>query len=146
MIARRIREIGVYCEIHPFDADEQFIREFNPKGIIFSGGPETVTTEITPRIPEFMFELGCPLLGICYGMQAMTMQLGGQVKAGHKSEFGFARVDIHGHCALLREIDDHVDEQGVALLDVWMSHGDQVVQVPEGFTCTLYISHCNHAT
>lgn len=133
LIARRIREIGVYCEIHPFDMDEERIETFNPSGIILSGGPETVTELATPRAPNIVFELGCPLLGICYGMQTMAAQLGGNVAGATHREFGYARVEIHGHSPLLRDIEDHTSPQGIAQLDVWMSHGDKVTQLPAGF-------------
>lgn len=133
LIARRIREAHVYCELHPYDVDENFIREFNPQGVILSGGPASVTENDTPRAPQIVFELGVPVLGICYGMQTMAAQLGGQVENAKVREFGYAEVRARGHSALLREIEDRVDEQGQAFLDVWMSHGDRVTQLPPGF-------------
>lgn len=133
LIARRVREIGVYCELHPYDVSPTIIKAFKPSGIILSGGPETVTVETTPRISDVVFELRCPLLGICYGMQAIASQLGGDVSSSHHREFGYARLEVHGHSALLRDIEDHVTDSGIALLDVWMSHGDRVEVVPEGF-------------
>lgn len=133
LIARRIREAHVYCELHPYDVDENFIREFNPRGIILSGGPASVTQDDTPRAPQIVFELGVPVLGICYGMQTMAAQLGGQVENAKVREFGYAEVRARGHSALLREIEDRVDKQGQAFLDVWMSHGDRVTQLPPGF-------------
>lgn len=133
LIARRVREIGVYCELHPYDTEPEFIQEFAPNGIILSGGPETVTEQTTPRAADLVFELGCPVLGICYGMQTMAAQLQGEVESSQQREFGYAKVSIHGHSNLLKDIEDHIDEQGNALLDVWMSHGDKVTQLPAGF-------------
>lgn len=132
LIARRVREIGVYCEIFPFDVDEAQIKTFAPNGIILSGGPETVTLEQTPRAPQVVFQLGVPVLGICYGMQTMAQQLGGEVESSAKREFGFAKVQAHGHSALLKDIEDEF-AGGNSLLDVWMSHGDKVTQLPDGF-------------
>ncbi len=133
LIARRVREIGVYCEIHPWDCNADYIREFKPRGIILSGGPETVTESDTPRAPQIVFELGKPVLGICYGMQTMAEQLGGKVEAASHREFGYAQVRARGHSFLLRNIEDHASPEGFGLLDVWMSHGDQVTVLPPGF-------------
>ncbi|WP_077730317.1 glutamine-hydrolyzing GMP synthase [Methylocaldum sp. 14B] len=133
LIARRIREIGVYCEIHPYDCSEQFIREYQPQGIVLSGGPETVTLADTPRAPAMVFDLGVPVLGICYGMQTMAEQLGGRVEACTHREFGYAQIRAHGHSRLLYDIEDHTTPEGYGLLDVWMSHGDQVTALPAGF-------------
>ena len=133
LIARRIREIGVYCEIHPYDMDDAALKAFQPKAIILSGGPETVTAETTPRASNLVFELACPVLGICYGMQTMATQLGGQVESSDKCEFGYASIKLKAESLLLKNIEDHVSEQGESMLDVWMSHGDKVTQVPEGF-------------
>lgn len=133
LIARRVREIGVYCELHPYDMRDEDIQNFAPDGIILSGSPETVTLDQTPRAPTLIFELGCPILGICYGLQTMASQLGGVVESSPKKEFGYAQVAIHGHCRLLENIEDAVDEQNNACLDVWMSHGDKVVSLPPGF-------------
>jgi len=133
LIARRIREIGVYCEIHPYDCSEQFIREYQPRGIVLSGGPETVTLADTPRAPAIVFDLGVPVLGICYGMQTMAEQLGGRVEACTRREFGYAQIRAHGHSRLLSDIEDHTTPEGYGLLDVWMSHGDQVTALPSGF-------------
>jgi GMP synthase (glutamine-hydrolysing) len=133
LIARRVREIGVYCEIHPWDCDEGYIRAFKPRGIILSGGPETVTESDTPRAPSVVFELGVPVLGICYGMQTMAEQLGGKVEAASHREFGYAQVRARGHSILLRNIEDNASPEGFGLLDVWMSHGDQVTVLPPGF-------------
>jgi GMP synthase (glutamine-hydrolysing) len=133
LIARRIREIGVYCEIYSCDCSDDEIANFSPKGIILSGGPETVTSDETPRAPQSVFEQGVPVLGICYGMQTMTEQLGGKVEASDHREFGYAQVRAHGHSSLLKNIEDHTSEEGYGLLDVWMSHGDRVIALPEGF-------------
>lgn len=133
LIARRIRELGVYCEIHPCDCTDAFIREYAPRGVILSGGPESVTKTGTARAPEIVFSLGVPILGICYGMQTMAEQLGGKVEAVARREFGYAQVCAHGHSRLLRDIGDHTSPDGHGILDVWMSHGDQVTQLPQGF-------------
>ncbi len=133
LIGRRIRELGVYCEIHPFDWTAEQIRDFAPRGIVLSGGPRTVTADFTPRAPQVVFELGVPVLGICYGMQTMAAQLGGRVEPARKREFGYAQVKVKGHSRLLEGIEDHTTPDGEALLDVWMSHGDRVVEVPPGF-------------
>ncbi|MBS3965351.1 MAG: glutamine-hydrolyzing GMP synthase [Methylomonas sp.] len=133
LIARRIREIGVYCEIYACDSRDDDIKGFGAKGIILSGGPESVTRSDTPRAPRVVFELGVPVLGICYGMQTMTEQLGGKVESSEHREFGYAQVRAHGHSALLKDIEDHVSPEGHGLLDVWMSHGDRVVELPTGF-------------
>lgn len=133
LIARRVRETNVYCELHSFDVDAEFIRNFNPAGIILSGGPASVTEDETPRAPQIVFELGVPVLGICYGMQTMAAQLGGAVENALHREFGYAQLRAHGHSALLREIQDQINEQGHGLLDVWMSHGDKVTVLPDGF-------------
>ena len=134
LIARRVREIGVYSEIHAFDMAADAIKTFNPRAIILAGGPESVTEELTPRAPQMVFEMGVPVLGICYGMQTMATQLGGEVQASDEREFGYARVAVEGQSQLLEGIADHLDESGKALLDVWMSHGDKVTQMPQGFT------------
>jgi GMP synthase (glutamine-hydrolysing) len=133
LIARRVREIGVYCEIHPFDMDEDALRVFHPHGVILSGGPETVTGGDAPRAPQQVFELGVPVLGICYGMQTMAAQLGGKVENADHHEYGYAQVRARGHSRLLKDIEDHTSEEGYGLLDVWMSHGDRVVELPPAF-------------
>ncbi|MBM3372920.1 MAG: glutamine-hydrolyzing GMP synthase [Betaproteobacteria bacterium] len=133
LIARRVRELRVYCELHPCDASSDFIREFQPSGIILSGGPASVWEESTPRAPGAVFSLGVPVLGICYGMQTMAAQLGGRVEMGRVREFGYAEVRARGHTALLRDIQDRVNADGHGLLDVWMSHGDKVIEMPPGF-------------
>lgn len=142
LIARRIRELGVYCELHPYDMDETAIQQFNPKGIILSGGPETVTQDITPRAPQIVFKLNCPVLGICYGMQTMAAQLGGKVESSSRREFGYAQLELHGHSQLFDAIADQTDAKGDAILDVWMSHGDKVVKVPAEFTITARTANC----
>jgi GMP synthase (glutamine-hydrolysing) len=133
LIARRVREAGVYCEIYPWDIDFERIRDFGAKGFILSGGPESTLDKVKPEVPPVLFDLGLPILGICYGMQAMAQQLGGRVENVGKSEFGYARVRARGHTALLRDIEDEVNDEGHGLLDVWMSHGDRVAQLPTGF-------------
>ena len=133
LIARRVREAGVYCELHPCDMDTADIEAFKPNGVILSGGPETVTAEDTPRAPDLVFTLGVPVLGICYGMQTMAEQLGGKVENADHHEYGYAQVRARGHSALLKEIEDHTTPEGYGLLDVWMSHGDRVAEIPEGF-------------
>jgi len=133
LIARRVRELGVYCEIHPWDARDAAVTEFSPTGIILSGGPESVTQADAPAAPTAVFDAGVPVLGICYGMQTMAAQLGGKVEPGAVHEFGYAEVRARGHSQLLRDIDDRVNAEGHGLLDVWMSHGDRVVELPPGF-------------
>ncbi len=133
LIARRVREAGVYCEIHPSNYAADLIQAFNASGVILSGGPETVTSSDTPRAADVVFELGVPVLGICYGMQTMTQQLGGKVENADHHEYGYAQVRAHGHTQLLKDIEDHATGEGYGMLDVWMSHGDRVVQMPEGF-------------
>jgi GMP synthase (glutamine-hydrolysing) len=133
LIARRVREVGVYSEIHPWDASDEFIREFAPRGIILSGGPDTVTAADTGRAPTLVFNLGVPVLGICYGMQTMAAQLGGAVESARHREFGYAQVRARGHTRLLRDIEDHTTPEGYGMLDVWMSHGDHVTSLPQGF-------------
>jgi len=133
LIARRIREAGVYCELYAWDVSDEDIKAFKPKGIILSGGPETVTEDEAPVASNIVFELGVPVLGICYGMQTMAAQLGGKVENSDHHEYGYAKVRARGHTALLKDIEDHVTEEGYGILDVWMSHGDRVVDIPEGF-------------
>jgi GMP synthase (glutamine-hydrolysing) len=133
LIARRVRELGVYCEIHPWDIGDADVRAFGARGIILSGGPESVTQAGAPAAPAAVWDSGVPVLGICYGMQTMAAQLGGRVEPGEVHEFGYAQVRARGHSALLRDIEDRVDADGHGLLDVWMSHGDRVTQLPAGF-------------
>jgi len=133
LIARRVRETGVYSEILPWDIDDQSIIDFKAKGIILSGGPESAMLEDAPVAPQLVFDLGVPVLGICYGMQTMAQQLGGEVVSSSHREFGHAKVRARGHTELLKDICDVVTDEGHALLDVWMSHGDKVERMPEGF-------------
>ena len=133
LIARRLRETHVYCEIEPFDVDPEKIRAFAPKGIILSGGPESVTEGETPRAPDIVWTYGVPVLGICYGMHTMAAQLGGAVETGAVREFGYAEVRAHGHTPLFKGIQDRDNAEGHGLLDVWMSHGDKVTALPPGF-------------
>ena len=133
LIARRIREVGVYCEIRPWDTDETDIRAFVPSGIILSGGPESVTATDSPRAPDIVFALDVPLLGICYGMQTMAAQLGGVVEGSDTSEFGYAQIRRTAMGGLFADLADETDSSGRQLLDVWMSHGDKVSQLPPDF-------------
>lgn len=133
LIARRIREIGVYCEIYSCESSAAEIQNLAPKGIILSGSPESVTENHVLQAPQIVFEMGIPVLGICYGMQTMTQQLGGKVETSNHREFGYAQIRARGHSKLLNQIEDHLSPEGFGLLDVWMSHGDRVVELPEGF-------------
>ena len=133
LIARRIRELNVYCEIFPFDIDFKSINDFKANGIILSGGPNSVYEEKTPLAPKKIFNLDIPILGICYGMQTIVNQLGGKVQTSNKREFGYAEIRAHGHSKLLNEIQDKSNKNGHGLLDVWMSHGDKVTDLPKGF-------------
>jgi GMP synthase (glutamine-hydrolysing) len=144
LIARRVRELGVYCEIHPWDITDAEVRTFRPRGVILSGGPESVTDENPPRAPQAVFELGVPVLGICYGMQTMAQQLGGRVTPSREREFGYAEVTITAPSRLLGDLADRRTAAGEAQLDVWMSHGDRVEALPPGFTanaCTVTIPY-----
>ncbi|WP_163132499.1 glutamine-hydrolyzing GMP synthase [Agarivorans sp. Alg241-V36] len=146
LIARRIREIGVYCELWSWDVEEADIREFAPNGIILAGGPESVTENDSPRAPEYVFNAGVPVLGICYGMQTMSEQLGGAVIQGEgQREFGYAQVEVVAQSPLFKAIEDAVAPNGNALLDVWMSHGDKVSAIPEGFTTVAQTPSCEFA-
>ncbi|MGI8739268.1 MAG: glutamine-hydrolyzing GMP synthase [Gammaproteobacteria bacterium] len=133
LIARRVREAGVYCEILPWDGVGDALASSRLRGVILSGGPESATVEIPPRISPELFTRGVPVLGICYGMQAMAAQLGGRVEVSVKREFGYAQVRAHAHTRLLTDIEDHTSPEGYGLLDVWMSHGDRVSALPPGF-------------
>jgi GMP synthase (glutamine-hydrolysing) len=133
LIARRVREAGVYCELHPYDMSEEDIRAFDPKGIILSGGPESTTAADAPSAPPVVFELGVPVFGICYGMQTMAARMGGKVENADHHEYGYAQVRARGHTKLLKDIEDHLTPEGYGMLDVWMSHGDRVIELPEGF-------------
>ncbi len=155
LIARRVRELGVYCELRAFDMTDDEIRAFNPKGIILSGGPESVTEAGSPRAPESVFTLGVPVLGICYGMQTMAEQLGGRVEGSDIREFGYAEVTVESdlaqatnnsadtrHDAFFGDLHDRRNADGESLLDVWMSHGDKVVAIPDGFRITASTPSC----
>lgn len=141
LIARRVRESGVYCEMFAYDMSSDDIRAFNPKGIILSGGPESVYTNNSPKVPQAVFELGVPVLGICYGFQAMTVQLGGQVASGDVKEFGYAKIDIVQADRLLTDTQDAHNQS-----QVWMSHGDKVTQLADGFTVTSATPSCAFAS
>jgi GMP synthase (glutamine-hydrolysing) len=136
LIARRVRELGVYCEIHPWDMSDAQVRAFAPRGVILSGGPESVTAADPPRAPAVVFELGVPVLGICYGMQTMAQQLGGRVAPSSEREFGYAEVTVSGASRLLDQLEDRRNATGSCMLDVWMSHGDRVDALPPGFTAS----------
>tara|TARA_R110000823_G_scaffold115436_2_gene238087 strand:+ start:24363 stop:25940 length:1578 start_codon:yes stop_codon:yes gene_type:complete len=142
LIARRVREVGVYSEIRPWDVSEEDILAFHPQGIILSGGPESVVVAGSPRVPDCVFELGVPVLGICYGMQAMAEQFGGRVEGSPVSEFGYAQIRVVAESGLLHDIRDHIDGQGNGLLDVWMSHGDKVVELPPAFELVAETASC----
>lgn len=133
LIARRIREAHVYCEVHSCDVSDDFIKEFKPSGIVLSGSHMSAYEESTDRAPKAVFEIGVPVLGICYGMQTMAEQLGGKVENGAQREFGYAEVREHGHTKLLKNISDFTDKDGKSYLKVWMSHGDKVTEMPPGF-------------
>ena len=142
LIARRLRETHVYCEIHPYDVSDEFVRAFAPRGVILSGGPNSVTEGDTPRAPQAVWSLGVPVLGICYGMQTMAAQLGGSVEPGRVREFGYAEVRARGHSMLFDGIEDRRNDEGHGLLDVWMSHGDKVATLPPGFHVVGSSSAC----
>ena len=146
LIARRVREAKVFCEIHPYDVSDEFIRNYGAQGIILSGGPSSVTEGDTPRAPEIVFQLGVPVLGICYGMQTMAQQLGGKVMtaeaAGKSREFGYSEVRAHGHTSLLNDIADFYSPEGHGMLKVWMSHGDSVMELPAGFVKMASTASC----
>src|ERR1700759_2596598 len=133
LIARRVRELGVYSEIYACDVDNDAVKNFKPTAIIFSGGPESVYDVKGHAAPDVVFKLGVPVLGICYGMQTMASQLGGKVEPGKVREFGFAEVRARGRSKMLEGIQDRVEPDGKAYLEVWMSHGDKVTQLPPGF-------------
>lgn len=141
LIARRVRESGVYSEMHPFDMKDGDIKAFNPKGIILSGGPNSVYEEGSPRAPQIVFELGVPVLGICYGFQTMATQLGGSVMAGTVKEFGHAQIDVIVDDKLLNGLKDNN-----AKIQVWMSHGDKVASLPDGFITTSSTPSCAFAS
>lgn len=142
LIARRVREAHVYCEVHSCEVSDEFIRQFNPKGIILSGSHMSAYEEATDKAPAAVFELGVPVLGICYGMQTMAQQLGGRVGKGTQREFGYAEVRTHNNTKLLEGIEDFKNEDGESMLKVWMSHGDKVVEMPEGFKLMCSTPSC----
>ena len=145
LIARRIREIGVYCEILPYDLYPHFIEKFKPNGIILSGGPDTVSQTDSARAPDIVFELNIPILGICYGMQTMAIQLGGDARSAEKAEYGFAQIRARNHSSLLNNISDKINSDGHALLDVWMSHGIEVTKLPPEFKLIASTNNCEIA-
>jgi GMP synthase (glutamine-hydrolysing) len=142
LIARRIREANVYCEIHPADVGDDFVRAFGARGVVLSGSHMSAYEESTDRAPEAVFALGVPVLGICYGMQTMAQQLGGRVEGGHTREFGHAAVRARGHTRLLEGIEDQRNAEGHGLLNVWMSHGDKVTVLPPGFRLMASTDAC----
>ena len=145
LIARRVREIGVYCELWAWDVTPEQIQAFSPTGIILAGGPESVTENDSPRAPEYVYQAGVPVLGICYGMQTMAHQLGGAVESSEHKEFGYAAVEVITQSALFNQIEDKISDKGNALLDVWMSHGDKVSKLPEGFVALAQTPSCAYA-
>jgi GMP synthase (glutamine-hydrolysing) len=145
LIARRVREIGVYCELWSWDVTEEQIKGFNPTGIILAGGPESVTEENSPRAPEYVYQAGVPVLGICYGMQTMAEQLGGGVESSEHKEFGYASVELVCKSALFNNVEDSINPQGNGLLDVWMSHGDKVASIPNDFVKVAQTPSCAYA-
>jgi GMP synthase (glutamine-hydrolysing) len=142
LIARRVREIGVYCELVPYDVNSYFIEKFNPSGIILSGGPDTVSQNDSARAPNVVFDLKVPILGICYGMQTMAVQLGGEAKSSKKPEFGFAQIRSRNHSKLLTDINDEINSHGHSFLDVWMSHGIEVTKLPKDFELIASTDNC----
>ena len=142
LIARRIRELHVYCEIHPNDVSDAFIRDFAPKAIILSGSHASTYEDQELRAPQAVWELGVPVLGICYGMFSMAVQLGGEVEPSAQREFGYAEVRAHGHSKLLDGIEDFRTAEGHGMLKVWMSHGDKVTKLPPGFSLMASTSSC----
>jgi GMP synthase (glutamine-hydrolysing) len=146
LIARRVRDAHVFCEVHPCDVSDDWIRDYAKdgtlKGVILSGSHASVYEASTDKAPASVFELGIPVLGICYGMQIMAHQLGGRVESGHKREFGSADVRARGHTALLRDIADYTTPEGLGMLDVWMSHGDKVTEMPPGFKLMASTDSC----
>ena len=146
LIARRVREAHVYCEVHPCDVTDDWVRQYAAdgqlKGVILSGSHASVYEESTDKAPQAVFELGVPVLGICYGMQTMAQQLGGKVESGHQREFGYAEVRAHGHTALLKDMADFTTPEGHGMLKVWMSHGDKVTAFPPGFKLMASTPSC----
>ena len=146
LIARRVREAHVYCEVHPCDVSDEWLwaqaEGGHLKGVILSGSHASVYEESTDRAPQAVFDLGVPVLGICYGMQTMAQQLGGVVEGGHQREFGYAEVRARGHTALLKDIADFTTAEGHGMLKVWMSHGDKVSALPPGFKLMASTESC----
>jgi len=142
LIARRVRELNVYCEIHPCDVPGEFVRAFDPKGVILSGSHASTYEDASLAAPDEVFRLGVPVLGICYGMQTMAAQLGGKVEYSEHREFGYAQVRARGHTRLLEGIEDRRGPEGHGLLDVWMSHGDKVTAMPPGFKLMASTDSC----
>ena len=146
LIARRVREAHVFCEVHSCDVTDQWIRDYASdgmlKGVILSGSHASIYEDTTDKAPQAVFDLGLPVLGICYGMQAMAFQLGGTVEGGQKREFGSADVRARGHTALLKDIADYTTSEGQGMLDVWMSHGDKVTEMPPGFKLMASTDSC----
>ncbi len=142
LIARRVREIGVYCELVPYDISSHFIEKFNPSGIILSGGPDTVSHNDSSRAPNIVFDLNIPILGVCYGMQTMAVQLGGEASSSKKAEFGSAKIRARNHSKLLTGIYDEINSEGHSLLDVWMSHGIEVTKIPKDFELIASTDNC----
>ena len=142
LIARRVREAHVFCEIHPNDVSDAFVRDFAPKGIILSGSHASTYEEHELRAPKAVFELGVPVLGICYGMFTMAVQLGGEVEASSHREFGYAEVRARGHTKLLDALEDFSTDAGHGMLKVWMSHGDKVTALPSGFSLMASTPSC----
>ncbi len=145
LIARRVREAHVFCEIHPSDVSDAFVREFAPKAVILSGSHASTYEEHDLRAPQAVWDLGVPVLGICYGMFTMAVQLGGQVEASTHREFGYAEVRAHGHTRLLQGIQDFSTAEGFGMLEVWMSHGDKVTLLPPGFKLMASTPSCEVA-
>jgi len=142
LIARRVRKIGIYCELVPYDVNPHFIENYNPNGIILSGGPDTVSQIDSARAPNIVFDLKIPILGICYGMQTMAVQLGGDARSAEKAEFGFAQIRARNHSKLLSGISDEISSEGHGLLDVWMSHGIEVTILPKDFELIASTDNC----
>ncbi|MEO7128818.1 MAG: glutamine-hydrolyzing GMP synthase, partial [Rhodoferax sp.] len=146
LIARRVREAHVFCEVHPCDVTNDWVREYardgQLRGVILSGSHASIYEESTDKAPQAVFDLGVPVLGICYGMQAMAQQLGGVVQSGHEREFGPADVRAHGHTQLLEGIQDYTTSMGHGMLQVWMSHGDKVTELPHGFKLMASTDSC----
>ncbi|MGO4377515.1 glutamine-hydrolyzing GMP synthase [Pseudoduganella sp. RAF19] len=142
LIARRVRDAGVFSEVYPYDVDEEFIRNYGAAGVILSGSHNSTLEGDSPRAPQAVFELGVPVLGICYGMQTMAAQLGGKVENGLVREFGYAEVRARSHTKLLNGINDFVTDEGHGMLKVWMSHGDKVLDLPPGFVLMASTDSC----